>query len=52
MTQTKTSPFASAPREIDTASLDQVVGGAASIVMHDARKQEQGDKLTAEQSKK
>ena len=51
MTQTKTSPFASAPREIDTASLDQVVGGA-SVVLHEARKQEESDKLTAEQSKK
>ena len=51
MTQTKTSPFATAPREIDTASLDQVVGGA-SAVMHEARKQEQADKLTAEQDVK
>lgn len=36
-----------ATREIDIATLDQVVGGAG-IVLHDARKQEQGDKLNSE----
>ena len=51
MTDTTNLDRKPAPREIDTASLDQVVGGA-SVVMHDARKQEESDKLTAEQSKK
>jgi hypothetical protein len=32
--------------ELDNDSLDQVVGGAkSSIVIHEARQQEQGDKL-------
>ena len=36
-----------APQEIDTAALDQVVG--AGIAMPELRKQEQGDKLRAEE---
>ena len=39
-----------APREIDIAALDQVVG--AGIMVPEARKQEQADKLTSEQDKK
>lgn len=42
---------ATATREIDIATLDQVVGGAG-IVLHDARKQEQGDKLNSEENLK
>jgi hypothetical protein len=39
--------------ELDNDSLDQVVGGAKStIVVHDARKQEQGDKLMSEEAAK
>lgn len=40
-----------ATREIDIATLDQVVGGAG-IVLHDLRKQEQSDKLTSEENTK
>ena len=40
-----------AAREIDIATLDQVVGGAG-IVVHDFRKQEQGDKLNSENQAK
>ncbi len=39
-----------APQEIDTAALDQVVGAGAAVP--ELRKQEQGDKLTAEQDRK
>lgn len=51
MTNTTKTSNTAAPQEIDTAALDQVVG-AASAVMHEARKQEQGDKLTSEEAGK
>lgn len=42
--------------EIDTASLDQVVGAGTTdesgVVVHQLRKQEQGDKLTSEEVRK
>ncbi len=40
-----------APQEIDTAALDQVVG-AAGVIVHDLRKQEQADKLISEERAK
>ena len=42
-----TNPINTAAQDLDTASLDVVVGGA---IMHDIRKQEQGDKLTARET--
>lgn len=50
MTNSTNTPKPAA-QEIDPATLDQIAGGA---VMHevDLRKQEQADKLTAEEAKK
>jgi hypothetical protein len=50
MTNTTNPRNNSAPKEIDTAALDQIVG--AGVMVPESRKQEQSDKLAAEQSKK
>jgi len=45
-----TSKNTPVPQEIDPAALDDVVG--AAIIVHDARKNEQNDKLRNEESQK
>ena len=46
----QTNTPTTAPKEIDTTALDQVVG--AGVAMPEARKQEQSDKLRGEELEK
>ncbi|WP_353217795.1 hypothetical protein [Sandarakinorhabdus sp.] len=50
MTDKTNSQNTPAPQEIDPAALDQVVG--AGVVVHEARQNEQNDKLRMEESQK